>query len=378
MPKKINAYMWGWHGQSNMGDDAFSVVVSWILREYAEAEKIFIQCDNSNILNKKYGIKIINKNLPGLTRIYNSYVKNKVDYFVLSGGSLLSSPTEVDALFRESQKRLTRNRRLFSLGISVGPFSSTEHEKTVKKYLENMSFVGFRDDFSYDWACSQEIDVPFRKAFDLAILLPQAIGYFNSQRNHSVNHSSKNNKTLGISLLAFHSQKDPNNFHLDVELAQKLASATFNIVNDYGFKIKLYALSNNIWSNDRKICEEFLHAYPNHHDISLYTHNGDAWETFQSIEQCSHFLSMRLHGSVFAYMNQIPNMILSYHPKCKSFASTLGHSSDLVLDIEEFDLDLYINSLKKLMRMTELKTDMSLSSAILRSKINLDFRHYLN
>lgn len=361
-----NYYMWGWHGCLNTGDDAFAVVTTWGLRKYANANQIIIDSDISQVLSKRYKISLVYNNklkFPGLGRLSRIYYRSICQNFILAGGSLLENEDVINKLHHDFHWQKS-DRKTFAIGLSVGPFKSSKHEKATLEYLNQMSFIGFRDNYSYKWACTQNLQAPFKKTFDLAVLLP-------AFKNYPSNIIFKD-KVIGISLLAFNELKDKNTLVNDLNFVQSFAKITYAIAIDKGFKINLYSLCRNPYSNDDIMCKIFKESVPDDSIIKIYQHDGDAYKTLIAMQECSHFISMRLHGAIFSYIHQIPLLFLKYHPKCQSFAETVGLDQKLCLDIANFDQHQYGEILNCLLSESQLNSSLSLFSAQQLALLNFE------
>ena len=356
-------FLHGWHGQLNAGDDAFAIVTNWGLRKYLYASKVVMESDKSRLLCKNYNINTVQINrlyVPGLARLRRQYFLSKTKAFILAGGSLFTENSVV-----ELQKNpIIKTHKTIGIGVSVGPFASSQHEQNTLSLLNRMAYIGFRDDYSYAWAKSNNVNVPYKNAFDLAVLLPLAVQAYSKQRNES--------QTIGISLLAFNSLKNKQELNLDEDIAfiKALAKVTHKIAQDKGFSIKLYSLCRHHIYNDDVMCKAFIDAIPADSKIEIFQHNGDAYRTVMSMKQCSHIISMRLHGSVFAYLNQTPLLLFDYHLKCREFAKTVGLNSKFCLDLKNFDLEYYQECLISLLQESHIQTSLPLNVAQERALLN--------
>lgn len=353
-----NYYLQGWHGQLNAGDDAFAIVVSWGLRKYCYGESITMESDISGVLYKKCNIQLVQQNdfyFPGLSRVRRIYYLKKSKYFVLAGGSLFSEPY-VDLLLHNSP---LNSHKTISLGVSVGPFTSSSHEKKVLKCLNKMSYIGFRDDYSYEWANANTLSPYYTQSFDLATLLPLAS---EQKYKYALQNESNTNK-LGVSLLAFQYLQDKNNLSQDIDFTKKLAQVIYNVAKERNIKLVLFSLCRNPNYKDDLLCETFINSLPEKDCIEVFKHDGDAYKTFVAISKCSHVVSMRLHGAIFAYTNQIPLLVLDYHTKCKEFARTIELDNKFCLNLYDFDFQQYEESLIDLLEHKKIQTSFPLVKA---------------
>src|SRR5262249_54930643 len=107
-------------------------------------------------------------------------------------------------------------RSRIALGLSVGPFQSRRHEDAIEKLLDSMGYAAFRDDSSYNWAVSRNLNARIVRAFDLAVLLPECLP--------SARAARREDRLLGISLLAPAAQTSPGQLPLDTETARQVGA----------------------------------------------------------------------------------------------------------------------------------------------------------
>ena len=312
--------------------------------------------DISGVLSKKYHIKAINDGLyfPGKSRFLRSFYLKTAKNFILAGGSLFNDEEMVQSLLERSPF-IKHGDKALAMGISVGSFCSTKHEQNTLEFLKRVAYIGFRDDYSYEWAKSKKLDVPFVRAFDLAVLLPMAVSIDTS--------SGEKEKRLGISPCAFNYTRNRSLLAKDIEFISALAKATYDIARAKGFNITLYSLCRNPAYNDDIVCAAFRNSLPPDSNVAIFEHDGDAYRTWADMDRCSHMVSMRLHGGVFAYSSNTPLIMLAYHKKCSDFAQTVGLDDTYLLNPDGLDLQKYKNSLDHLLDDQRIRTTLPLEKA---------------
>jgi polysaccharide pyruvyl transferase WcaK-like protein len=67
----------------------------------------------------------------------------------------------------------------------------------------------------------------------------------------------------------------------------------------------------------------------------LIKYNANPLKTLSNFTHCDAFICMKLHSAVFAYMADIPFLIIDYLPKCNSFAKEIGMEADMVLSLDD-------------------------------------------
>ena len=90
----------------------------------------------------------------------------------------------------------------------------------------------------------------------------------------------------------------------DLDFFRKLALATAQVARKYEASITIYSLCRHTIFNDDIVCEAFIKALPDDIESKLVQHTGDPYITLSSMNQSTHIVSVRLHGSIFSYINQ--------------------------------------------------------------------------
>ncbi|NET01107.1 MAG: hypothetical protein F6K61_11150 [Sphaerospermopsis sp. SIO1G1] len=369
-------YLLGWHGNLNAGDDAFAIVTAWGLRKYAQANSIIMEADSSKLLYKKHNIKLIQHpqfRIPGLSRLRRKYYSSIAKSFIYAGGTLFTA-NQVDLILKQKITKDTKTPRL-ALGVSAGPFVSSQHEKKTLEVFKSMNYVSFRDDFSYQWAKASDLDISYTQAFDMAILLPRIL--LECKEKKETQNLDKP-PTIGISLLGFNILKNKNNWKQDLKWIRNFAETTHEVALGKNFKIILYSFCRHPWYNDDLACEAFLDAIlsnninKNNCEIELFKHNGDATRILSDMKRCSHIISMRLHGCIFAYTNQTPLLMLNYHAKCRDFGKTVGLDEQFCLDLSPFDIKSYKNTLNNFLETKSIATTLPYKRALEKAMLNFE------
>ena len=358
-----NFYLWGWSGQLNAGDDVFAHVAAWGLRRYMHGKQLFMDSDLSDVLGRRSRIHVAEPTrlrFPGLTRVRRACFRQLADCFVLAGGTLLPTQKGVDELLADKHWH-QRGRNRIAIGLSVGPFESSRHEETIAELLGTMSYVAFRDDFSYDWAVSRKVKTRCIRAFDLAVLQPESLPLAGAGRNEE--------RVLGVSLLAHEAQKNPTRLPVDIDIAKQVGISVARLSAKLGLKVVFFSLCLNGYSDDRIMAGVFAEAFQKG-QLELFEHNGDPVRTFEKVRSCSHMVSMRLHGGIMAFAAGVPFLQLEYHPKCRDFAETIGLAEHHRLDMSAFSSEVLTRKLEGLMSVDSVSSMMDLRSAQERAKLN--------
>jgi polysaccharide pyruvyl transferase WcaK-like protein len=362
----MKAYLWGWAGNLNTGDDALLCVAAWGLRKFGGMETMFMDADVSGVACKLADVRTAQPQrlrVQGATRLRRWAFRGMTDCFVLTGGSLFPSQSNVDRLLAD--KGWHRDgKRIIALGISVGPFESTGHEARTAELLNRMDYVGLRDDFSYEWCRAYGVKSPCFRAFDLAVLMPRLL---------PPQPLAERKKKLGVCFLATGLQQNAHGLDNDLNTVRRLGEETSRVARRHGLEVAVFSFCRHARFDDTQVSEVFAQACRDV-PVEQYYHDGDPFRTYQQILSCSHVVSMRLHGAILAYAGQIPFLMLSYHPKCSEFAKTIGLDERLLAHCNTLKAKDYAERLEFLLSVSSVPARVPLAEAQERALLNFQPR----
>lgn len=300
------------------------------------------------------------RSVPGLFRLRRAWFRHQADYFVLAGGTLLPTLEGTNELLADEHWCRPRRSRI-ALGLSLGPFQSSDHEDAVVQLLSSMEYVAFRDDFSADWAEQRGVRSQTARAFDLAVLLPMAANLSKP--------TGERRRRLGVALLGQQFLRDPALLPLDLKLAADLGKETATVAARNGSEVIAFSLCRHPVYDDRIVTQAFVEACRGC-PVRTFEHDGDPLRTFERIRECTHFVSMRLHGGVSAYTADVPFLMLSYHHKCRDFVRTIGLDEQFCMSSDKMQLKEYGERLAQLLVQSAVPAKMPLVEAQQRALLN--------
>lgn len=308
----------GFYGFKNTGDDAFIEVTSWGARNYWQCtQNVYFGASLPTtifpIINKQLFAKV-----KGFDRVNLMANLRNANYLISAGGSTFGElPFHSNKSLARQVQKARKNLNLGAIGVSVGPFRTSEEEKKVIRYLESLSFLALRDDRSFQYASS--IDLPYTpiKAFDLAALLPKV--YQNLPVAKSKNLDKK---VIGLSICNHErytggdlsKEKKRNTFFKAlVERLAKETDAHFNV----------FVINGNSHFGDLEISRELV-ANIDDSRCSVMPYTPNVKEAWDRIAACDLVITTRLHAGIFACYADVPFMMLEYHKKCSDFLADVG------------------------------------------------------
>jgi len=332
--KKINKIAFtGYYGMSNFGDDLFGLVCAKGATKFWPHSKARLLSTYIDGSDAEFTIPSwFNRDLYASTGLFGAGSRlmfalceaGRSQMFILGGGSVLSSQSSGVRNLIYKTSHITK-LRFAAVGISIGPFANLAEEKRAKEFLSSFEYISVRDSVSYQLAKSFSLDCPVVMAGDLAGLMPVLF----DTKKECVKYTRP---TLGVSLCNYESIIGGDK-RLEVERNQALIDAVINAAKRFGARVEVFSLNNHQQFGDdilaQSICsrlsKECIEFKLNRH-IELGVR-----EVWKRIACCDAFISVRLHGAIAAYQNDVPFALVEYHKKCGDFLDDIGQSTDLRL-----------------------------------------------
>lgn len=320
-----------WVGQGNFGDELLAYGLRLALHAATGLDRVsYYNTGPHSVYQAPSDINIVISSQKGESRLSN--IKQRIfhsfsnhDAFFFGGGSILHSLNSI-AWKLDLARRFRRGGTglLGSVGISAGPFQNKEAENAAILFLRQMDVVLCRDLRTTEFASLAAPDTEIIHARDLAFWVRQhRPQLFQCQKI----------STIGISfILDARLNKDIRNRHFTMMLA------IVNLLTSKGYKIRLIALNYSTSYQDN-VLHSTLRDHAQHpHNIELYTFTGDVITILQKISECSHYISMRLHGLISAFLSGVPILGLTRQLKQADFINDLKTTSSY--SPVDFDMSL--------------------------------------
>jgi polysaccharide pyruvyl transferase WcaK-like protein len=324
----------GYYGMKNFGDDVFAAVciqgarVHWNVRKAAYLSPPIKGVPGVSVVRDGRYAEMFSS--PGLTgRIARGHALVKAlsatEMVVLGGGSVLSSGSfgTRDILAFASTVRGTR---LAAIGVSIGPFTSTGTERSVKRFLRRCEYVSVRDAFSYETALelglSPKVVIGF--GLDLAGNFPLLFKVDSEPRSAC--------GPIGLSLCRYESLVGGDQRDEEARIGAMI-EVTKALAIDEGRVVNVFSLNGHNSLGDRQLAER-ARAELASADLTVnvfqYPDVGTAG-VWRAIRSCSLMLTIRLHGAIAAYLEGVPFVLSEYHQKCSDFLADVGQPSGLLV-----------------------------------------------
>lgn len=317
---KTDILFTGFYGQSNTGDDAFVEVASWGAKHYwNKTDCRFLARENMlpDTIVPARGYPF------ALNRTYEfqaNLLLNNSDALIFAGGSTIHSKlAESNIRMKALRRKVNKGGlKIGAIGVSVGPFKSSEDEKSVQDYLKQMDFLAVRDQTSFNYV--NTLDLPYKpvNAFDLAALLPDIYKY---QKN-SHNYAAK--KVIGVSLCPYESIQRGLNVNQEMLRNTMLIELLKELKKEGNIHFRFYVINGNEKIGDKSLTIETI-AKVAPHSYEIIDYSKSTQKIWESIADCDFVISTRLHAAIFACFSSTPFMLNEYHRKCTDFLQNIKY-----------------------------------------------------
>jgi len=319
----------GYYGMKNFGDDLFGMVCGWGAAEYWTRVNSSILSPPILGVNNIFSVPAwFSQDLYASPRYYGKASRlffalretKRCNEIILGGGSVLGS---TQSGVRDFINKIAVNSGLeFSgIGISIGPFPSTEVETKVREFLKRFQYLSVRDISSYQMAIDFELSCPVVMAGDLAGLMPLILPSYKKVIENKTN--------IGIALCNYESIIGGN---LDDEKIRNKAilDGLVKVAKQNETRVEVFILNNHPQFGDDKLAREIMTRLQDENIECGVSRNIDLGveEIWKQISQCDAFVSVRLHGAIAAYLNDVPFALIEYHKKCTDFLDDIGQEKD--------------------------------------------------
>jgi polysaccharide pyruvyl transferase WcaK-like protein len=323
----------GFYGQLNTGDDAFVEVASWGAKNIWKKERCRFLAKTDKLPKTIIPAKGYPLSIPKSYGLQANFLLDNTDSLIFAGGSTIHSKMSVNSVrMKALQKKVAGCKmKIGGIGVSIGPFKSSEDQNAVESYLKQMDFLAVRDQMSFDYVST--LDLPYQpiNAFDLAALLPEIYNY---EKSH-ISYDGK--KIVGISVCPYESVQKGLDVTKEERRNKMLVDLLTQIDKEGNVHFKFYIINGSDVIGDKKLTMETIDkVLPNSYEIVDYSSSTQTiWE---SIANCDFMISTRLHAAIFACFAYTPFMLNEYHRKCSDFLDNIAYNEEYRLFDSEYDV----------------------------------------
>lgn len=361
MFKQFNAFIVGYYGMHNTGDDALLYSARWASHHLLSSQNNIVSSATDIKCHEFGDIKAMpNALFRGHQRL--SHYKNALqsEKVIFGGGSVLH--TESDIQFKRHLIALAGRDQSRCAGVSLGPFTSVGAEKACAKFLSECGFIGLRDKQSYDMAENLCPQANLKLTFDLAPTM------LCNPKNTlvEIERSGIMFNFCQQAIDAYGSTDKKNEFRRiqnAIDIIERVWSETREPIYFVDF-------NDHYFFGDDQIHRKIIHQLNENIPITHIQYDPNPFRVLQRIAGFKASVCMRLHASILSFMAKTPSLSINYHVKCKNWCEQIGMSEEYQFDALELCSDSVVNTLKQSLGTEFAKPHMTTEGAIQASLLN--------
>jgi polysaccharide pyruvyl transferase WcaK-like protein len=323
----------GWYGYNAIGDDIIADVIKQVFRTEGEKRDI-------SLYFAPYSV------IPSYPRrLYNSFCL-KYDLIIIGGGSIVGTDTMSLYLSLFScdlikMINISRNRNtplvIFGPGFRKESDSLPRKDQLhMKKIFERSALAGVRGPITRDLLMSHHI------VDQVDIIGDPALSF----KPLDVDLSLPNNS---IGFNARFMKKGEIQYISNDRIANIFAQLADYFVEE-DKHVFFFSFTENNHDSDSEAAKKVIQLMSNKDKPNLIPFNVDTAKTCSMIGKFDFIISQRLHPSILAWVQQIPNISFEYQfLKTTDFMKSID-MADYVIRTDEFSFDMYMDKYERLMR----------------------------
>ncbi|MDO7641790.1 MAG: polysaccharide pyruvyl transferase family protein [Reinekea forsetii] len=323
-----DSYLCGYYGMQNTGDDALLLATAW-------GAKKFLGDKNHRVSNVAplhlpglpylpAGLKV-QQRFRGENRLKQSFHALVSKRVIFGGGSVLHNSHDINL---KRQLMTLSGRQGLALGVGLGPFRDSAAEKNCAKFLNECEFVGVRDVDSFALAKHIAPQAKIKLTFDLAPLL-------------LLNTELKFDRVAraGICVCLCPYERLSGDSAAEHQRLMALAQAIARVHRETGEAITLLDFNGHATLGDKQVHVALRALLPASVPVTHLHYQQNPLVVLQQLATFKVVVSMRLHGSVLAYLADTPVVSLSYHSKCDGWCRQIGQPESLQFDAKQIEVE---------------------------------------
>ncbi|MFT3669593.1 MAG: polysaccharide pyruvyl transferase family protein [Pseudoxanthomonas sp.] len=316
----------GYYGMRNFGDDLFGVLCARAAQTYWRAAPRVVgpplaSAPARSTMPRRYPTRWYGgTGVVGKASRWLSFARGlrDCDVLVMGGGSVITA--------RESFRKpmmlaaVERGVQLAAVGVSIGPFDTTRDEDAVAAFLQRFRYLSVRDARSHRLAQAMGLEAITHGGCDLAALLP-ALGPVVAGPVKMPNAPVR----IGVAPCRYREDGDyaaPSRRRWEEHLITTLAA----LQRSRDVSVEVFSLNEHPQHGDRALAQALVDRLRTEGVTAEWRGyaSQDPLRTVDALAACDVVISARLHGAIVAYLQDVPFMIIDYHPKCRDFADDIG------------------------------------------------------
>lgn len=330
----------GYYGFENLGDEAVLAGMISLLKKKNKDLKLTVLSASPEITAERYGVHAVSRT----SLIQISHVFAEADLFISGGGSLLQDVTgSFSVPYYLSLFWLAKLQGLKTAYYAqgAGPLKKRWSRWLTAFSLNRFDFLGVRDQGSKDLLKEIGVKKEIKLTADPVFALYNMVNVVRQKIKGKIN--------IGVSVRSWSAD-------YIVELARGLNS----YAERYKCKFLLLPMHKGSDEKTSKKLKELLNA-----EVELVELSHEPEKALKAFSQLDLFVGVRLHSLIFALLNQIPSLALSYDPKIEGLMEDLDYLP--LLKIEDITAELIDEKIAEL-HSERYKVRKKLKEFVLKKK----------
>ena len=327
--KKADAYLCGYYGMHNTGDDALLVATAWGAQKFLGANSFKVSTPN-NITLPILGNASAQLNHAQLFRGQNRLLNYKAAMLskriIFGGGSVFHTAQDIN--IKRHMMSFSAKSGHIAIGVGIGPFKNSKAEIACKKFLNECDFIGVRDNESFHLAHSLAPGASIQKTFDLAPLLL-------AEKNNILQTTPKK----GICFILCPHERFFGDMKTESKRLDSIAHCIQVVYDKCGEPITLLDFNGHKKIGDQKIHLELRKKLAAHIPVTHMHYDKNPLNVLKILSKFKAVISMRLHGSIMSFLADTPAISLNYHSKCDGWCQQIGMPENYRIAASNIDSD---------------------------------------
>lgn len=363
MFKKYDAYLVGYYGMQNTGDDALMYASAWAAKSMLGCNNTIVglygdytretHCENKLLLRYK-------QQFSGQNRLLHYKTAMQSKRIIFGGGSVLHSETDIN--LKRQLMFLSNPKKSLAVGVGLGPFNSVAAEKSCAKFLNECGYVGVRDNESLSIALALAPKANVHKTFDLAPLLL-------CSKKLKPQLNERKGIALTLCSVAIDAMGKTDNAEEEKRVEQ-FATLISKLYEKTGEPITLIEFNGHSSLGDWNINNKIVARLSNKVPVTIKKYDPNPIALLENLSSYKAILSMRLHGSILGYLANTPVLSINYHSKCKGWCDEIGLPEDYQIDLVNLDTEKIISQITTGILMDFKRPTLTINTALKNSLSN--------
>jgi polysaccharide pyruvyl transferase CsaB len=290
----------GYYGFENLGDEAVLAGIISLLKKRNKELELTVLSASPEKTAARYGVNAVSRN--SLIQISHAFAE--ADLFISGGGSLLQDITgslSVPYYLAIFWFAKLQGLKTAFYAQGVGPLKKKWSHWLTAFSLNRFDFLGVRDQASKELLKEIGVKKELKLTTDPVFALYNMVNVVRQKIKGEIN--------IGVSVRPW-----------SADYIEELAKGLNSYAERYKCKFVLLPMHKGSDEKTAQKLQKFLTA-----ETELVELSHEPEKALKSFSQLDLFVGVRLHSLIFALLNQIPSLALSYDPKIEGLMEELDY-----------------------------------------------------